>query len=84
MELIDAACDALKTGEVDLVMLNDAPPLFQQRAIRDATRLVERDHAQRVRFETRALLTYFDTAPLRLAFKEGLRRRIKEGRFGRR
>jgi hypothetical protein len=49
-----------------------------------AVRLVERDHAQRVRFETRALLDYFDTEPLRLALKEGLKKRIKENRFGRR
>jgi hypothetical protein len=84
MDLIGAAGEALKTNEVDLVMLNEAPPLFQHRAIRDAVRLVERDHAQRVRFETRALLEYFDTAPLRSALKDGLRKRIKEGRFGRR
>lgn len=83
MELIGAAGEALKTNEVDLVMLNEAPPLFQHRAIRDAVRLVERDHAQRVRFETRALLDYFDTAPLRLALRESLKREIQEGRFGR-
>ena len=84
MDLIGVACDALKTTEVDLVMLNDAPPLFQHRAIRDAVPLVERDRAQRVRLETRALLDYFDTAPLRLALKEGLKKRIQEDRFGRR
>lgn len=84
ISLLDAACRALKTNEVDLVMLNEAPPLMQHRAIRDAVSLVERDRAQRVRFETRALLDYFDTAPLRLALKEGLKKRIKEGRFGRR
>lgn len=83
LALIGAACDALKTNEVDLVMLNQAPPLFQHRAIRDAVRLVERDRDQRVRFETRALLDYFDTAPLRLALKENVKREIKEGRFGR-
>jgi len=83
LSLIGEAQDALKTNEVDLVMLNDAPPLFQQRAIRDAVRLVERDRDQRIRFETKALLDYFDTAPLRLALKESLKREIEEGRFGR-
>jgi predicted nucleotidyltransferase len=81
--LIGAACDALKTNEVDVAMLNEAPPLFQHRAIRDAVSLVERDRDQRVRFETRALLNYFDTAPLRLALKESVKREIKEGSFGR-
>src|SRR4051794_25144148 len=84
MALFDAASAALATNEVDLVMLNHAPPLFQHRAIRDAVRLVERDHDQRVRFETRAILDYLDTAPLRLALKEGLKKRIEEDRFGRR
>lgn len=83
LSLIGAACDALKTNEVDLVMLNEAPPLFQHRAIRDAVNLVERDRDQRVRFETRALLDYFDTASLRLALKENVKREIKEGSFGR-
>jgi predicted nucleotidyltransferase len=83
LSLIGAACDALKTNEVDLVMLNQAPPLFQHRAIRDAMSLLERDRDQRVRFETRALLDYFDTASLRLALKENVKREIKEGSFGR-
>lgn len=83
LSLMGAAQDILRTNEVDVVMLNHAPPLLQHRAIRDAVRLVERDYAQRVRFETRALLDYFDTEPLRLALKENLKREIREDRFGR-
>jgi predicted nucleotidyltransferase len=84
MSLMGAAQDALKTNEVDVVMLNDAPPLLQHRAIRDAVMLTERDRAQRIRFETRAVLNYLDTAPLRLARKEKLKREFREDRFGRR
>ncbi|HEU4707480.1 MAG TPA: nucleotidyltransferase domain-containing protein [Solirubrobacterales bacterium] len=83
LSLMGAASRALGTDEVDVVMLNHAPPLLQQRAIRDAVRLVERDRAQRVRFETRAVLDYLDTAPLRLALKENLKRQFEEDRFGR-
>jgi predicted nucleotidyltransferase len=83
LALIGAAGEALKTSEVDVVMLNQAPPLLQHRAIRDAVRLVERDHAQRVRFETRALLKYLDTQPLRDELRRGIKHRIEEGRFGR-
>lgn len=82
--LASAAADALGTDEVDVVMLNRAPPLLRQRAIRDAVRLVERNRDERVRLETRAVLDYLDTAPLRAELGRGLRRRIKEGRFGRR
>jgi len=83
-ELSRAATAALGTGEIDLVVLNDAPPLFKHRALAGALRLVDRDPRNRVRLETAALLEYFDTAPLRATLAAARRRRIEEGRFGRR
>lgn len=83
LDLIGAAEEALRTPEVDIVPLNEAPPLMKQRAIRDAVRLVERDGAERVRLETRAIIDYLDTQPLRDEMARGLRHRIDEGRFGR-
>jgi hypothetical protein len=84
LSLMSAAGEALRTDEVDLVMLNQAPPLLRHRAIRDAVRLVERDPKRRVQFEAKALIDYLDTMPLRAEASRGLRNRIKEGRFGRR
>lgn len=84
LELAGAAARALGTDEIDVVLLNDAPPLMRHRAIRDGKRLVERDHDERVRLETRAILEYLDTAPLRKQLGLAMRRRMKEGRFGRR
>jgi uncharacterized protein len=84
LELIGAAEEALGTSEVDMVPLNEAPPLLRQRAVRDGVRLVERDRDQRVRMETRALLEYFDTQPLRDALRGRLKRLVAEDRFGRR
>lgn len=74
----------LGTDEIDVILLNDAPPLMRQRAIRDGKRLVERDRGERVRLETRAMLDYLDTALLRAELGRGMRRRMEEGRFGRR
>lgn len=74
----------LGTDEIDVVMLNHAPPLIRHRAIRDGKRLVERDRDERVQLETRAILDYLDTAPLRAELGRGVRRRMGEGRFGRR
>jgi hypothetical protein len=74
----------LGTSEIDMVPLNDAPPLLKQRALRDGVRLVERDSDERVRLETRAVLEFFDTQPLRDARRERLRKMFKEDRFGRR
>lgn len=84
LDLIGAAEETLRTPEVDLVPLNEAPPLMQQRSIRDGMRLVERDRDERVRLETRAIIDYLDTQPLRDEMARGLRHRIEEGRFGRR
>jgi uncharacterized protein len=84
LALLGAAEGALKTDQIDIVPLNEAPPLMRQRSIRDGVTLVERDRAERVRLETRAMLDYFDTQPLRDALRGGMRRRIEEGRFGRR
>jgi uncharacterized protein len=84
LSLASDAGRALSTDEIDIVMLNLATPLMRHRAIRDGKRLVERDHDERVRLETRAILDYLDTAPLRAELGRGVRRRIGEGRFGRR
>jgi predicted nucleotidyltransferase len=84
LDLAARAARALDTDEVDVILLNRATPLLCHRAIRDARRLVERDRDERVRLETRAILDYLDTAPLRAELGRGLRRRIEAGRFGRR
>lgn len=84
LELIGLASDALSTGEVQVVVLNDVPSLLAHRVLRDGVRLVDRDPKARIRLEARALLEYLDTAPLRAALAAGVRHRIEEGRFGRR
>lgn len=83
LDLLGAASEALRTDEIDIVMLNRAPPLLRHRAIRDAKLLIDRDPVARVRLDARALLDYLDTKPLRAEMSRGLRNRIREGRFGR-
>ncbi len=84
LELAQAAAHAVGSDEVDVIMLNDAAPPIRHHAMRDGRRLVERDRKTRVALETRGLLDYLDTAPLRAELARGLRHRIEEGRFGRR
>ncbi|MGI8945173.1 MAG: type VII toxin-antitoxin system MntA family adenylyltransferase antitoxin [Thermoleophilaceae bacterium] len=84
LDLVGAAAATLDTGEVDVVILNDAPPLLCHRAARDGRRILDREPRARVRLETASLLEYLDTAPLRATLAEGRRRRLQEGRFGRR
>ncbi len=84
VELLRRATEALGTDEVDLVLLDAAPPLLAHRVLRDGELLVDRDPRGRVAFETHALLQYLDTATLRETLAAGRRERLAEGRFGRR
>jgi uncharacterized protein len=83
LELIGRAASALGTNEVDLVVLNDAPPLLKHRALRSGVRLLDRDPVRRVRLESRAVADYLDTKPLRDRLSRAMVRRLAEGRFGR-
>jgi uncharacterized protein len=83
LDLLGAAERALGTSEIDMVPLNGAPPLMRQRSIRDAVRLVERDPDERVRLETRAIIDFLDTEPLRIARQQRLDRLFAEDSFGR-
>jgi hypothetical protein len=67
------ALEAAAGRRVDLVVLNDAPPLLAHEAIRDGRRLVCVDEDERVRFETRAIAKYLDTAHLRQIQRDYLR-----------
>jgi predicted nucleotidyltransferase len=71
------------TDEVELVVLNGAPPLLAQRVIRDGEVLAERSALARVRLETEAIIRYLDTIPLREELGRGLERRLAAGTFGR-
>jgi predicted nucleotidyltransferase len=84
LRLLAAGEAVVGDGALDLVVLNDAPPLLQNRAGRDRIELVERDRRARVLLEADALVRYLDTAPLRAELAAGLAHRLEEGRFGRR
>lgn len=75
---------ALGTSEIDIVLLNDAPPLLRHRALRDGIRLVDREPRQRIRFQVRTLNNYVDTEPLRRLMARRLRKSVAEDSFGRR
>ena len=65
---------------VDLVVLNDAPPLLAHEAIRANRLIVCRDEDERVRFHTHATARYLDTARLRRVQHAFLRERAEARR----
>lgn len=83
LRLLAAGEAVVGDGALDLVVLNDAPPLLQNRAGRDRIGLVERDRRARILLEADALVRYLDTAPLRAELAAGLAHRLEEGSFGR-
>jgi predicted nucleotidyltransferase len=84
LALARAAAAALATGEVDVVLVNAASPLLRHRVVRDGRLLLDHDPSARIAFQATALRDYLDTQPLRAELRRGLRRRLREGRFGRR
>jgi uncharacterized protein len=59
--------------QVDLIVLNHAPPDLIHRVLRDGELLVENDRSARIRFEVRARNDYFDLAPVLHAYRRGRR-----------
>ena len=70
-------------GDVDLVVLNDAPLGIRHRAQREGRCFLDRSPRKRVRLETAASIAYLDTAPLRREIARASRARLSDGRFGR-
>ena len=62
-ELTTVLMDALGTNDVDVVVLNEAPPLLYHRVLRDGVRLVTRDLQATTTRAGYALSRYFDFLP---------------------
>lgn len=68
---------------VDIVILNAASSFLKHRIIKTGSVLFERNRKQRVRFTTNALVEYLDFKPIEDIFIKAMRRRLREGTFGR-
>lgn len=73
------------TGEpqVDVVVLNEAPPLLYGRVVQDGVRFLSRDLAATTTREGRALSRYCDFVPHLAKIDAAHRARILRGGFGR-
>ena len=71
------------TSRVDVVVLNDAPPLLYHRVLRDGIRLTSRDLVATTTREGRALSRYCDYVPQLAKIEAAYRARIRAGLFGR-
>lgn len=54
----------LGSDQIDLVILNQAPPFLKYRILRDGSCIFERDKNKRTNFQARTYSEYFDLRPL--------------------
>jgi predicted nucleotidyltransferase len=74
---------ALGTNRVDVVILNEAPPLLYHRVLRDGVRILSRDLRATTTREGRALSRYCDFLLQLEKVAAAHRARTEGGRFGR-
>jgi uncharacterized protein len=74
---------ALGRSDVDLVVLNDAPPVLYHRVLRDGVRVTARDLRATTTREGQALSRYCDYQPQLEKIEAAQRRRLESGQFGR-
>jgi hypothetical protein len=74
---------ALRTNRIDVVVLNEAPPLLYHRVLRDGIRLFSRDLRATTTREGQALSRYCDYLPQLAKIEAVHRARIRGGGFGR-
>lgn len=79
LRLRSRVTEALRRDDVDLVVLNSAPPLLRYEVVAAGRRLFARDEEAADRFEERAMRECFDTAYLRQVQRD-LSRRSREVR----
>jgi len=74
--------EILKTDEVDLVILNEASPLFVHHSLKNGKLLFSKDEKKRIAFLVKNLKEYFDMQYYYGRFKEAILKRIEEGKYG--
>ncbi|MFH1674808.1 MAG: nucleotidyltransferase domain-containing protein [Pseudomonadota bacterium] len=70
-------------NEVDLIILNQAPPLLRYKVLKTGTLIIEKDRAAFRDFFKRTIYEYFDFLPVFNLYREKMRRRTagKDGRL---
>jgi len=72
---------AIGRMDLDLVILNNAPPVLAHQVLSKGKLVFERSRSARVAFQVRTVNLYLDTEPMRALFRRYLKRRIREGKI---
>ena len=82
-DLTAALMHVLRINRVDVVVLNEAPPLLYHRVLRDGVRILSRDLRATTTREGQALSRYCDFLPQLQKIDAAHRARTAGGHFGR-
>jgi len=77
-----AEAESFADCEVDLITLNNAPPLLSFEVLRKGRLLYEGNRSGRIEFEVRAGKIYNDLQPMYNFFNQALRQELKGAGFG--
>ena len=81
LELMADLGSALRRSDVDVVILNEAPPLLAHRVLSKGKLVFERSASARIRFQVRTASLYLDLVPLFETHIRYLKRNVREGRI---
>ena len=76
LDILGKLIDILGTDEIDLVILNTAPPLLAMNVLRKKQVMADNEPAMRHRFESLSFKKYFDFLPVEFGM---LKKRVAHG-----
>jgi predicted nucleotidyltransferase len=81
LKLIAGLEAALKRSDVDVILLNEAPPLLAHRVLAKGELIIEGSASARVAFQVRTVNRYLDTQPMRNLYLSYLKKHAGEGKI---
>ena len=78
LKLSHAIAESMNGVDVDLRVINDTPLEFRYNVIHEGIVIYSRDDEQRLKFESRTLMEYFDFKPMIHQYNQYMHRRIEE------
>lgn len=81
LRLIAELIGVLHAQQIDVVVLNDAPPTIRFKIIEQGQIIYNEDERARVRFEAQTMSEYFDTKPLRALYRQRLFEAVIAGKL---
>lgn len=80
LKLMELLAKRLKSENIDLIILNTAPPLLKYEAIK-SNYVLKDSGAERISFESKVLQEFLDTAYLRRTQRQVIREKIRKEEF---